>query len=148
MNKQTVYSILMDKFHRMEDVKQAQDLSLKELVGQIVLTPSVRDLVRRARTTFLSFRYNNETYRILDIAWDKDPSLPFTKRDGSQQTLTQYYREVREASHRPDISRTDFVLLRNIKSRSKTNNNHCSLSKATNGWSSVVQRRKNKRWFS
>ena len=125
MNKQTVYSILMDKFHRMEDVKQAQDLSLKELVGQIVLTPSVRDVVRRARTTLLSFRYNNETYRILDIAWDKDPSLPFTKRDGSQQTLSQYYREVREASHRSNISLTDFVLLRNIKSRSKTNNNHC-----------------------
>lgn len=44
MNKQTVYSILMDKFHRMEDVKQAQDLSLKELVGQIVLTPYVDDV--------------------------------------------------------------------------------------------------------
>jgi hypothetical protein len=40
-------------------------------------------------------RYNNETYRILDIAWDKDPNLPFNKRDGTQQTLNQYYREVR-----------------------------------------------------
>jgi hypothetical protein len=41
MNKQTVYSILMDKFNRINDTKQAQDASLKELVGQIVLTPFV-----------------------------------------------------------------------------------------------------------
>lgn len=41
MNKQTVYSILMDKFDRFNDVKQAQDAALKELVGQIVITPFV-----------------------------------------------------------------------------------------------------------
>ena len=41
MNKQTVYSILMDKFNRFNDTKQAQDASLKELLGQIVLTPFV-----------------------------------------------------------------------------------------------------------
>jgi hypothetical protein len=41
MNKQTVYSILMDKFNRFNDAKQAQDASLKELIGQIVLTPFV-----------------------------------------------------------------------------------------------------------
>ena len=41
MNKQTVYSILMDKFNRFNDTKQAQDASLKELVGQIVITPFV-----------------------------------------------------------------------------------------------------------
>ena len=46
MNKQTVYSILMDKFQRMHDAKQAQDASIKELVGQIVLTPLV-DFSRR-----------------------------------------------------------------------------------------------------
>lgn len=39
------------------------------------------------------FRYNNETYKILDIIWDKDPTYQFTKRDGSQQTLVQYYQE-------------------------------------------------------
>ena len=77
MNKQTVYSILMEKFQRLNDVKEAQDASLKELIGQIVLTP-----------------YNNETYRVLDIAWDKDPTMPFDKRDGSEQTLSDYYREV------------------------------------------------------
>ena len=41
MNKQTVYSILMDKFNRFNDTKQAQDASLKELLGQIVSTPFV-----------------------------------------------------------------------------------------------------------
>ena len=40
-------------------------------------------------------RYNNETYKILDIAWDKDPNLLFTKFDGTQQTLNQYYRQVK-----------------------------------------------------
>lgn len=44
------------------------------------------------------FRYNNETYKILDIAWDKDPTYQFTKRDGTQQTLAQYYQEVRSTS--------------------------------------------------
>ena len=42
MNKQTVYSILMEKFNRIENVKQAQEASLKELVGQIVITPFVQ----------------------------------------------------------------------------------------------------------
>jgi hypothetical protein len=41
MNKQTVYSILTDKFQRFNDAKQAQDASLKELIGQIVITPFV-----------------------------------------------------------------------------------------------------------
>jgi hypothetical protein len=41
MNKQTVYSILMDKFNRFNDLKEAQHASLKELLGQIVLTPFV-----------------------------------------------------------------------------------------------------------
>lgn len=30
MNEQTVYSILMDKFNRFNDAKQAQHVSLKE----------------------------------------------------------------------------------------------------------------------
>ena len=45
MNKQTVYSILMDKVHRIPDAKQAQDASLKELIGQIVITPYVELLL-------------------------------------------------------------------------------------------------------
>ncbi len=30
----------------------------------------------------------------MDIAWDKDPTYQFTKRDNTQQTLCQYYQEV------------------------------------------------------
>lgn len=38
MNKQTVYSTLMDKLNRFNDAKQAQDVLLKELIGHVVLT--------------------------------------------------------------------------------------------------------------
>ena len=31
----------MEKFNRFNDTKQAQDASLKELIGQVVLTPFV-----------------------------------------------------------------------------------------------------------
>jgi hypothetical protein len=93
MNKQTVYSILSDKFERF-DAKQAQDASLKELIGQIVLTPFVVRHSSLQISTRYFFRYNNETYKIMDIAWDKDPTYEFTKRDGSKQTLAQYYKEV------------------------------------------------------
>lgn len=42
MNKQTVYAILTDKFHQFNgDAKPAQDAALKELAGQIVITPFV-----------------------------------------------------------------------------------------------------------
>jgi hypothetical protein len=97
MNKQTVYSILMDKFQRFNDAKQAQDESLKELVGQIVLTPFVVFNSSEILNSiyFIFSRYNNETYKILEVAWDKDPTFQFTKRDGTQQSLCQYYQEVR-----------------------------------------------------
>ncbi len=94
MNKQTVYSILTDKFQRFNDAKQAQDASLKELIGQIVITPFVLRYFSLEIFTRYFFRYNNETYKIIDVAWDKDPTYEFTKRDGSTQTLSQYYKEV------------------------------------------------------
>jgi hypothetical protein len=52
MNKQTVYSILTDEFERFNDAKQAQNASLKELVGQIVLTPFVLQNFRFPYTQF------------------------------------------------------------------------------------------------
>jgi len=77
MNKQTVYACLTEKLERFNyNVQLTHDAAIKELVGQIVMTS-----------------YNNETYKILDIIWDKDPTYQFTKRDGSQQTLVQYYQE-------------------------------------------------------
>ncbi|XP_006990580.1 piwi-like protein 4 isoform X1 [Peromyscus maniculatus bairdii] len=48
----------------------------KELVGLIVLT-----------------RYNNKTYRIDDIDWSVKPTHAFHKRDGSEITYVDYYKQ-------------------------------------------------------
>lgn len=47
---------------------------VKEVVGTSVLT-----------------RYNNKTYRIDDIAWDKTPEYVFTRND-EQISLIDYYK--------------------------------------------------------
>ncbi|KAM6447890.1 piwi-like protein 4 isoform 2-T3 [Liasis olivaceus] len=48
----------------------------KELVGRIVLT-----------------RYNNKTYRIDDIEWSVKPTDMFQKRDGTQISYKDYYKQ-------------------------------------------------------
>lgn len=48
----------------------------KKLVGTIVLT-----------------RYNNKTYRIDDIAWDKTPESTFTYHDGEEMSYVEYYKK-------------------------------------------------------
>ncbi|XP_052045693.1 piwi-like protein 4 isoform X2 [Apodemus sylvaticus] len=48
----------------------------KQLVGLIVLT-----------------RYNNKTYRIDDIDWSVKPTHAFQKRDGSEITYVDYYKQ-------------------------------------------------------
>jgi aubergine len=52
----------------------SQDVAAAQLVGQIVLT-----------------RYNNRTYRVDNIDWNKTPKSLFTKRDGTQVSYEQYY---------------------------------------------------------
>lgn len=52
-----------------------QDRCTKELVGSIVIT-----------------RYNNRTYRIDDIEWNKSPKDTFTLMDGTKTTFLEYYR--------------------------------------------------------
>ncbi|XP_068166185.1 piwi-like protein 2 [Antennarius striatus] len=52
-----------------------QDECTKELIGSIIIT-----------------RYNNRTYRIDDIEWNKSPNDTFTLRDGKQTTFVEYYR--------------------------------------------------------
>ncbi|XP_051807220.1 piwi-like protein 2 [Acanthochromis polyacanthus] len=51
-----------------------QDECTKELVGSIVIT-----------------RYNNRTYRIDAIEWDKSPKDTFTLMNGTQTTFMEYY---------------------------------------------------------
>ncbi|KAF4074205.1 hypothetical protein AMELA_G00236870 [Ameiurus melas] len=53
-----------------------KDECTKELIGSIVIT-----------------RYNNRTYRIDDIEWDKSPKHSFTMADGSETTFLDYYRK-------------------------------------------------------
>lgn len=53
-----------------------RDRVTKVLLGAIVLT-----------------RYNNKTYRIDEIAWDKKPTDTFPKKDGSEISYLQYYKE-------------------------------------------------------
>jgi aubergine-like protein len=53
-----------------------RDRVTKVLLGAIVLT-----------------RYNNKTYRIDEIAWDKKPADTFPKKDGSDMSYVQYYKE-------------------------------------------------------
>ncbi|KAK2902445.1 piwi-like protein 2 [Channa argus] len=51
-----------------------QDECTKELIGSIVIT-----------------RYNNRTYRIDAIEWDKSPKDTFTLMNGTQTTFVEYY---------------------------------------------------------
>lgn len=52
-----------------------RDDCVKELVGSIVIT-----------------RYNNRTYRVDDIEWDKSPNDTFSLMDGTKTTFVDYYR--------------------------------------------------------
>ncbi|XP_062913289.1 piwi-like protein 2 isoform X1 [Mobula hypostoma] len=51
-----------------------QDVCLKELVGNIIMT-----------------KYNNRTYRIDDIDWDKAPTSSFCMANGKSITFCEYY---------------------------------------------------------
>jgi len=56
---------------------------------------------RKRKTKILFFyfiyfynRYNHKTYKIDDIAWDKTPQITFSRRDGKDISLIDYYQEV------------------------------------------------------
>ncbi|XP_044863624.1 piwi-like protein 2 isoform X2 [Mauremys mutica] len=76
-----------------------QDESTKQLIGNIIIT-----------------RYNNHTYRIDDIDWNKTPKDSFTMSDGKEITFIDYYSKnygitVRELDqplliHRPNERQT------------------------------------------
>lgn len=52
-----------------------QDECTKQLIGNIIIT-----------------RYNNNTYRIDDVDWNKTPKDSFTMFDGKEITFIDYYR--------------------------------------------------------
>ena len=39
-------------------------------------------------------RYNNKTYRIVDINWDENPTATFKLADGSEISFVEYYQKV------------------------------------------------------
>jgi len=75
-----------------------RDRVTKVLLGAIVLT-----------------RYNNKTYRIDEIAWDKKASDTFDKRDGSKISYVQYYKE----RYQVDIKDQNQPLIMSMPKRSE-----------------------------
>ncbi|CAF4441385.1 unnamed protein product [Rotaria sp. Silwood2] len=76
INNVSIYQRLQNIFAQFQEYKLAQDTAMRELVGQIVITT-----------------YNHKTYKIDDIAWDKTPQITFSRRDGKDISLIDYYQE-------------------------------------------------------
>ncbi|KAM9055897.1 LOW QUALITY PROTEIN: piwi-like protein 3 [Megaptera novaeangliae] len=75
LRMETAYDLIS---HTREKAREedAKEKILKKLVGSSVLT-----------------KYNNRTYRVDDITWEKSPSSTFTRSDGSETSFVDYYRE-------------------------------------------------------
>jgi len=76
LRQQSVLEFLYEMYNREGDSPRFYDTAKKKLIGEIVLT-----------------RYNNKTYRVDDIAWDKHPTDTFEKADGTKITYKDYYQE-------------------------------------------------------
>ena len=75
MRTSTVLQFLVDLY--TADYRNYQDNFSKALLGTIVMT-----------------RYNNKTYRVDDIDWEKNLDHRFVLKDGTEQTIREYYRTV------------------------------------------------------
>lgn len=75
LHKHTVLDYLYDLYKNTRG--DFHTTATRKLVGEIVLT-----------------RYNNKTYRIDDIDWDKNPNSTFLQRDGTEITFKDYYTKV------------------------------------------------------
>jgi aubergine-like protein len=78
-----------------------QDTALKQLVGTVVLT-----------------RYNNRTYRVDDIAWDKNPQSTFMDHTGKAVSFVDYYKK---AYDKTIMDKEQPLLLHRPKRRDKLN---------------------------
>lgn len=45
-------------------------------------------------SVLISYRYNNKTYRIDDIAWDKCPESKFEYVNGEEMSYIEYYKYI------------------------------------------------------
>ncbi|XP_022111916.1 piwi-like protein 1 [Acanthaster planci] len=71
---QTVLDTMTEIYRRNEDT--FKDECTRQIVGTIVLT-----------------RYNNQTYRVDDIAWNKNPLSTFMYHDKEEMTFVEYYKK-------------------------------------------------------
>jgi len=78
LRQQSVLESLYE-LHAKVGEQRFYDLASKQLIGEIVLT-----------------RYNNKTYRIDDIDWEKNPTHTFSKADGSKISFQEYYEKAYE----------------------------------------------------
>uniref|UniRef100_A0A8C5UP71 Piwi-like protein 2 n=1 Tax=Microcebus murinus TaxID=30608 RepID=A0A8C5UP71_MICMU len=99
---------VLDVMHAMyhQNKENFQDECTKLLVGNIVIT-----------------RYNNRTYRIDDVDWNKTPKDSFTMSDGKEITFLEYYSK----NYGITIKDEDQPLL--IHRPSERQNNHGTLLK-------------------
>ncbi|XP_058436414.1 piwi-like protein 2 isoform X2 [Marmota monax] len=99
---------VLDVMHAMyqQSKENFQDECSKLLVGNIVIT-----------------RYNNRTYRIDDVDWNKTPKDSFTMSDGKEITFLEYYSK----NYGITIKEEDQPLL--IHRPSERQNNHGTLLK-------------------
>uniref|UniRef100_A0AAQ5YKS6 Piwi-like protein 2 n=1 Tax=Amphiprion ocellaris TaxID=80972 RepID=A0AAQ5YKS6_AMPOC len=72
LRNDSVLDIMNMLYH--QSTENFQDECTKELIGSIVIT-----------------RYNNRTYRIDGIEWNKSPKDTFTLMDGTETTFVEYY---------------------------------------------------------
>ncbi|XP_066894371.1 piwi-like protein 4 [Kogia breviceps] len=75
LRNETVLEFMTDLCHKT-GMSCFPQMCEKQLIGLIVLT-----------------RYNNKTYRIDDIDWSVKPTHTFQKRDGSEITYVDYYKQ-------------------------------------------------------
>uniref|UniRef100_A0A8C9MRR2 Piwi-like protein 2 n=1 Tax=Serinus canaria TaxID=9135 RepID=A0A8C9MRR2_SERCA len=95
-----------------------QDECTKQLVGSVVMT-----------------RYNNRTYRVDDIDWDKTPKDTFTLASGQEITFVEYYSK----THGITIRELDQPLLVHKPKEKQTPEGRVSQAQRSSGCSGLLQ---------
>ncbi|CAH2225451.1 piwi 4 [Pelobates cultripes] len=75
LRNETVLDLMNGLFSRVPH-ERFTDACEKEVLGQVVLT-----------------RYNNKTYRVDDFDWSTNPTHTFKKKDGSEISYVDYYKQ-------------------------------------------------------
>ncbi|XP_069825609.1 piwi-like protein 1 [Dendropsophus ebraccatus] len=97
LRNETVHD-MMTNIYSSCGPQRFQDICIKELIGQIVLT-----------------RYNNKTYRIDEISWNMTPESTFKKADGTEISFLDYYKN----QYNENITDLRQPLIVNIPKRTK-----------------------------